>query len=188
MWFKESNGYFCKIENFVSGEIKEWSFRNPHPRPTTSGLGTVSLVLIWVRFPHYWIFVSQKPPVACGLPHKGPVMWSLMVLFVTFIILLNKQLICRSSETPGHSHFVTVLRLFSYHYNDVIMGPVASQIASDCLLNRLFRRRSQKPSKLSVTGLCAGNSPVTGEFPAQTACNEENVSIWWRHHDFKTTS
>ena len=30
--------------------------------------------------------------------------------------------------------------------------------------------------------LCAGNSPVTGEFPAQRASNTENVSIWWRHH------
>ena len=29
----------------------------------------------------------------------------------------------------------------------------------DCLLNRLFRRRSKKTSKLRVTGLCAGNSP-----------------------------
>ena len=36
-------------------------------------------------------------------------------------------------------------------------------------------------SKLRVTGLCAGNSPVTGEFPAQKASNAENVSIWWRH-------
>ena len=52
----------------------------------------------------------------------------------------------------------------------------------DCLLNRLFRRRSQKTSKLRVTGLCAGNSPLTGEFPAQMASNADNVSIWWRHH------
>ena len=50
-----------------------------------------------------------------------------------------------------------------------------------CLLNRLFRRRSKK-TKLRVTGLCEGNSPVTGEFPAQKFCNAENVSIWWRHH------
>ena len=34
-----------------------------------------------------------------------------------------------------------------------------------------------------VTGLCEGNSPVTGEFPVQRASNAENVSIWWRHHD-----
>ena len=52
----------------------------------------------------------------------------------------------------------------------------------NCLLNCLFRCRSKKISKLCVTGLCVRNSPVTGEFPAQRACNMENVSIWWRHH------
>ena len=52
----------------------------------------------------------------------------------------------------------------------------------DCLLNLLFRRRSKKTPKLSVAGLCAGNSPGTGEYPAQMASNAENVSIWWRHH------
>ena len=51
----------------------------------------------------------------------------------------------------------------------------------DCLLNRLFRRRSKKTPKLRVTGLCKGNSPGTGEFPAQMASNAENISIWWRH-------
>ena len=54
----------------------------------------------------------------------------------------------------------------------------------DCLLNRLFGCGSKKTSKLRVTGLCAGNSPVTGEFPAQSASNAENVTIWWRHHDW----
>ena len=53
----------------------------------------------------------------------------------------------------------------------------------DCLLNRLFRRRSKKTPKPRVTGLCAGNSPVTGEFPTQRTRNAENVSIWWRHHE-----
>ena len=52
----------------------------------------------------------------------------------------------------------------------------------NCLLDRLFRRRSKKTSKLRVTGLCAGNSPGAGEFPAQMASSAENVSIWWRHH------
>ena len=52
----------------------------------------------------------------------------------------------------------------------------------DCLLRRLFRRRSKKTLKLRVTDLCAGNSPVTGEFPAHMASNAENVFIWWRHH------
>ena len=74
--------------------------------------------------------------------------------------------------------------LFSFsHYNDVIMGVISNQQPHDCLLNRLFRRRSKKTSKLRVTGLCAGNSPGTGEFPAQMASNAENVSIWCRHGD-----
>ena len=49
------------------------------------------------------------------------------------------------------------------------MGAMASQITSltIVLLKRLFRRRSEKTSKLRVTGLCVGNSPLTGEFPAQ---------------------
>ena len=56
---------------------------------------------------------------------------------------------------------------------------VSDHQSHDCLLNRLFRRRSKKTPKLRVTGLCAGNSPVTGEFIAQTAINAVNVSIWW---------
>ena len=56
----------------------------------------------------------------------------------------------------------------------------------DGLLNRLSRRRSKKISKLRVTSLCAGNSPETGEFPAQMANNAENVSISWRHHEMIT--
>ena len=71
------------------------------------------------------------------------------------------------------------------------MGAMASQITSPTIVYSpiqsnstvcLFRCRSKKISKLCVTGLCAGNSPVTGEFPAQMASNAENASIWWRHH------
>ena len=43
---------------------------------------------------------------------------------------------------------------------------VSNHQLHDCLLNRLFRRRSKKTSKFRVTGLCAGNSARTGEFPA----------------------
>ena len=59
---------------------------------------------------------------------------------------------------------------------------VSNHQPHDCLLNRLFRRRSKKTSKLLVTGLFVGNSPVTGEFPTQMASNVANASIWWRHH------
>ena len=64
--------------------------------------------------------------------------------------------------------------------NDVIMSTMASQITSltiDSLLNLFFKHRWKKTSKLRDTGLCEGNSSVTGEFPAQMASNAENVSI-----------
>ena len=35
--------------------------------------------------------------------------------------------------------------------------------------------------------LC-GNSPVTGEFPAQMASNAGKSSRWWRHHDLNNTN
>ena len=60
---------------------------------------------------------------------------------------------------------------------------VSNHQPRDFLPKRLFRRRSNKTSKLRVTGLCAGNSLGTGEFPAQMASNAENVFIWWRHHE-----
>ena len=59
---------------------------------------------------------------------------------------------------------------------------VSNHQLHECLLNLLFRRRSKKTAKLRVTGFCEGNSPVTGEFPAQRATIAENVSIWWLHH------
>ena len=37
---------------------------------------------------------------------------------------------------------------------------VSNHQPHDCLLNRLFQRRSKKTSKLRIIGLCAGNSPV----------------------------
>ena len=65
---------------------------------------------------------------------------------------------------------------------------VSNHQPHDCLLNYLFRHRSKKTSMFRVTGLCAGNSPVTGVFPAQRASNAENVSIWWRHHASEATT
>ena len=61
-----------------------------------------------------------------------------------------------------------------YHYNDVIMSEIASQITNLTIVYSTVcsRRRSKKTSKIRVTGLCGGNSPVTGEFSTQSASNE----------------
>ena len=71
-----------------------------------------------------------------------------------------------------------------HHHNYVIMVAMASQITSLTIVYSTVYSGAgeRKKSKLRVTGFCEGNSPATGEFPAQRASNAENVSISWRHH------
>ena len=95
---------------------------------------------------------------------------------------------CVTSRTPeqsrlpsaGEASLKTIGKSLQWRHNG--RDGVSNHQPHDCLPKRLFRRWSKKTSKLRVTGLCAGNSRVTGEFPAQMANNAENVSIGWRHH------
>ena len=52
-----------------------------------------------------------------------------------------------------------------WHHNE--RDGVSNHQPHGFLLNRLFKRRSEETSKLLVTGLYAGNSLLTVEFPAQ---------------------
>ena len=81
---------------------------------------------------------------------------------------------------------MVTLRISTLQWRHNGSGGVSNHRRHVCLLNRLLRRRSKETSKLRVTGLYEGNSPVTGEFPAQRASNAENVSIWWRHHEISS--
>ena len=60
------------------------------------------------------------------------------------------------------------------------MGAMASLITSLTIVYSTVHSGAdkKKTSKLRATGLCAGNSPVIGEFPAQMTSNAENISIW----------
>ena len=95
-----------------------------------------------------------------------------------------------STPKPGCSywHFGSIIYSYTVQFNSSLLwrhdgcDGVSLHQLYDCLLNRSFMCRSKKTSKLRVTGLCSGNSPVTGEFPAQMASNAENVSIWLRHY------
>ena len=83
-------------------------------------------------------------------------------------------------KTPHYwPPFCDRIPLVNGHYNDVIMTAMSSQITSLKIVYSILysRRISKTTSKLRVTGLCAGKSPVTGEFPAQRATNVENVFI-----------
>ena len=121
-------------------------------------------ISIWWR--HYVLNSSVAEAFQCD----GATPWNCEHLFDVW------------SEGPvwlGHT-WTTSGRALQWRHND--RDDVSNHRPRECLLNRLFGRRSKKTSKLRVTGLCEGNSPVTGEFPAQMASNAENVSIWWRHH------
>ena len=85
--------------------------------------------------------------------------------------------ICGTRMTCPIAHFSTSLQ-----WRHERIDGVSNHQLHDCLLNHLFRRWSKKTPRLRVAGFCAGNSPMTSQFPAQMASNAENVSIWWRHH------
>ena len=99
---------------------------------------------------------------------------------------VSRHLLCHA---PGDQYClcyqiwiaVYTLRALPLHWRHNGRDGVANHQRLDYSFSRLFRRRSKKTSKLRVTGLCVGNSPVTGAFFAQRASNAENVSIWWRH-------
>ena len=75
---------------------------------------------------------------------------------------------------------------YKTHYNDVIMSMIASQITSltivySTVYSDADQRKHQSSASLAfVWGIHRG----IGDFPAQMASNAENVSIWWRHHEF----
>ena len=73
------------------------------------------------------------------------------------------------------ARFINYCSILEWRHNG--RDGVSNHQPHHCLLNRLFRRRSKKISKLRVTGLCADNSLVNGEFPVQMASNAENVSV-----------
>ena len=72
------------------------------------------------------------------------------------------------------------------------MGAIASQITGVFIVcSTVGSGADQRKIKALYRWPLWGNSPVTGEFPAQTASDAENVSIWWRHHyytDFDLSS
>ena len=63
---------------------------------------------------------------------------------------------CVSKVTRKDVEKSTCTTLLRHHNGH---SSVSNHQPHDCLHNRLFRRRSQKTSKLRATGLCVGNSP-----------------------------
>ena len=129
------------------------------------------LKTFWYAF--YWMNFD------CEINHLNPTLTS--KVRCTFTFYITKLLAYKWTYRPSVHSRITLQWLHNRR------DGVSNHQPRLCLLNRIFRRRSKKTSKLRVTGLCAGNSPVTGEFPLQMASNAEHVSIWWRHHDLWRT-
>ena len=120
-------------------------------------------------------------------------MWSVFCCVLCCFDHINKVLLIQSDYLPIFYNvpistysagdvciLIHIETTFQWRHSD------PDGVPNHCLLNRLFRQRWKKTSKHRATGFCAGNSPVTGEFPAQRASNAENDSIWWRHHETST--
>ena len=102
-------------------------------------------------------------------PHKGQVRWKVFPFDDVIMIRdFSDQSVSRKVGFPiGRVEVAGLFRNVKdnpYHYNGRL-NCVSNHQPHDCLLNRLFRRRSKKTSKLRVTGLCAGNSRGTANFP-----------------------
>ena len=87
----------------------------------------------------------------------------------------SSQLLATVIRVPEASHGASNVGLwwFPLRWRHNGCDSVSNHQPRECLLRRLIRRTSKKTSKLGVTGLCAGNSPETGEFPAQMTSNAE---------------
>ena len=69
----------------------------------------------------------------------------------------DKKVMRPSHLYNGNSYPGNTTSSLRWRHND--HPAVSNHQPHGCLLNRLFRRRWKKTSKLRVTGLCAGNSP-----------------------------
>ena len=120
--------------------------------------------------------------------------------FITIMIIITiLSLWPRRCQTIIKNNTDCKINIFSLHFRRLLLilrryfitlqwrhsgrDSVSNHQPRNCLLSRLIRRRWKKTPNLCVTGLCAGKSPVTGEFPAQMSSDAEKFSIWWRHHD-----
>ena len=80
----------------------------------------------------------------------------------------NDKLMIIASPRVNELTCINIVLMLNYLFMKSLQWPrnerdgVSNHQRLDCLLSRLFRRRSKKTSKLRVTGLSVGNSPHKG--------------------------
>ena len=102
-----------------------------------------------------------------------------LILFKQYLVMMDRVITALIWwEPPVHqSHII------QWRHND--HDSVSNHQPHGCLLNRLFRRRSKKTSKLRVTGLCVGNSPGPVNSPHKGPVTQrifpfdDVIMKWW---------
>ena len=120
---------------------------------------------IWRCFLQRLQFVQRKSKIG-----NEQICTNVVFSVYSWMLVYKTYLACHIAVQP--TNYAHTLR---WRHNGRV--GVSNHQPNDCLLKRLFRRRSKKTPKLRVTGLCAGNSPATSEFPPQMASNAENVDV-----------
>ena len=146
---------------------------------TSSQLVNVWHTTIWLHWPPFWV-----------LHFQNAFSWIEVIVFwlnswCNLYLMSDYQsfsIVSSNGLEPKRREAMILQRRLNERADD------SNHRRYDGLLNRLFRCRSKKTSMLRVTGLCEENSSVTGEFASQRINNAENVSIWWRHYDYKQLS
>ena len=151
--------------------------QNPHNRhPIARPWGRAMRYLLWIQTVTY---VLSQSLLYCIQYHVmlERVVTALTVYTHNFVFFLLRVSTIDYGFITCCIYFLTgciagagsIIKSSQWRHNGC--DSVSNHQPHDCLLNRLFRRRSKKTSKLRVTGLGMRNSPGTGEFPAQMACN-----------------
>ena len=122
------------------------------------------------------------PPAFCAVSYSVTIRAIIPSFKANRVIDPHKLCVTFESDICSGCVVIMLISRTSLQWRHNERDGVSNHQPHHCLLNRLFRAQIQETSKLRFTGLCAGNSPVTGEFPAQMACEAGNVSISWRHH------
>ena len=70
--------------------------------------------------------------------------------------------------------------IWIWHYSGTIMSMMASEITGVLIVYSTVCSGADQRKQISASLACVRE--FTGELPPQRASNEEDISIWWRHH------
>ena len=125
----------------------------------------------------------------CGICEMGPFCLGTSMTIFSLLYLRTES---KMSFLRDYHHWLHwklscfELSLYSLQWRHNKRDGISNRRRLDCLLNRLFMRKSKKTPKIRYTGLCEGNPPVTGGFPSQRTNNAEKsfrlmTSSCWRN-------